>query len=119
VPVGDKSKVILRVQAEGGSLALLAARTIEGEWCFKLRRNEVALFDLLPEEELGTNSVSDSAPVFSWPEALNLLNRYASWHRFHPVTIHPEFEDCILDAIRDRGGEGDAQLWLRLLRQQE
>jgi hypothetical protein len=45
--IDDKTKIILHIGVEGGSIMLLGTNKNEVGWQFTLLRNEVALFELL------------------------------------------------------------------------
>ncbi|MGZ8237872.1 MAG: hypothetical protein ACXWTY_08365 [Methylobacter sp.] len=74
--IDDKTKIILHIGVEGGSIMLLGTNKNEVGWQFTLLRNEVALFELLAEEEQEGSPISDSFPVPTWSDALELLSRY-------------------------------------------
>jgi hypothetical protein len=97
-----KPAVILEVLAEGGSLTLLGDQTDTG-WCFRLVRNECALFDLLSEEDReGLVFYDESDWVDGWESALELLNAWPWWHRLHPKHVHPEFRQRIWATVQRR-----------------
>jgi hypothetical protein len=68
------------------------------------------------EEEQEGSPISDSFPVPTWSDALELLCRYNFQHHLYPVAIHPEFEERILAEIRNRGGEEEVNRWKEALR---
>lgn len=90
----NESELILRVAAEGGGLRLYRTQTPKG--CIFTRKvldQSMLMLD-------GTVLEHEEA-VETWEEALGLLGRYR-WHRFVPVTVHPEFQARILDEVRRR-----------------
>lgn len=104
----NKSEVILKLGAEGGSITLFGIKNAEDEWEFTFETNQVVLFDLLLEEgRIGMGSpISRFPPVIAWSEALEFLNsRYEYWYKLWPITVHPEFKDRILVEARNRAGE--------------
>lgn len=104
----NKSEVILELGAEGGSITLFGIKNAEGEWEFVFETNEVALFDLLSEEDcIGMGSPISRFPLMSaWSEALEFLNsRYKNWYKLRPITVHPEFKDHIFVEARNRASE--------------
>jgi hypothetical protein len=69
--------VILKVLAEGGSIALCRTASKEG-WFFSLESDESALLKSTDED-----GVKISQVVGSWDEALRLLDQYR-WTIFWP-----------------------------------
>lgn len=91
-----KSNVlIVEVGAEGGSIKLYGLKT-EGGWKFSRH-----VIDQTPAV-IGEATIQHrTAVVESWMEALELLQRYP-WHRLQPMSVHPEFHQTVLDAVRTR-----------------
>jgi len=91
-----KSNVlIVEVGAEGGSIKLYGLK-IEKGWKFSRH-----VIDQTPAM-IGDATIGHrTAVVESWTEALELLQRYP-WHRLQPMTVHPEFHQAVLDAVRAR-----------------
>lgn len=84
-------EMVLKVVAEGGSLKLLRARRSDGTEVFTTVLNEVALYDMLSDDELegmGGPIKTDMATTFDG--ALELLDRY-QWAWLHPWFVHPDF----------------------------
>ena len=100
----EQSEVIVEIGAEGGSLALYGIRTKLG-WIFS---REVVDQSLLFIDE-GPTIQNNSKIVSSWPEALELLDRYP-WPQLYPIEVHPEFRMMVLDAVIERNkAKGDAK----------
>jgi NAD-dependent deacetylase len=106
-------ETVVEVGCEGGSITLLRKRGAGEAWKFRLGINEVALYDMLSEEDLAGlgPAVKESGYVHSFPEALGLLDQY-QWFKLVPLEVHPEYLDAVLLAVRDRGGPERAASWL-------
>lgn len=106
VPEGTEMKgtaeVIVKVGAEGGSLTLYGARTVDG-WRFALE-----VIDQAPELVEEDWIVHSSSAVDSLEDALALFDEYP-WSRLHPLKIHPDFRVAILMAVEER----DARMPIR------
>ena len=90
-----KSKVIVKVGVELGSIALHGMQAEQG-WKFWREVNDQAP-DLLDEEPIH----SKSATVDTWAAALELLDKYP-WATFYPVFVDPDFKGEIWDAVEKR-----------------
>jgi len=90
-----KSKVIVKVGVELGSIALHGMQA-ERDWKFWREVNDQTP-DLLDEEPIHTKS----ATVDTWAAALELLDKYP-WATFYPVFVDPDFKQEILDAVKER-----------------
>ena len=112
------SEVILEVGAEGGTLTLVRERIGGAEWQFRMGRDEEAIYDLLLEEDRGKigNYFARTECVKSFPEALNLLDKYP-WFRLQRLYVHPEFLDAILLEVGIRGGVQQEARWREQLKQ--
>ncbi len=107
----EPHEVILKVGAEGGSLTIFGKRNAIGDWSFFSEKNEVALADLLAEEDRDESPALEySDDVSSFDEALKLLERYP-WFRFNPRKVHPDFLDRVLLEVKKRGGESEFERW--------
>jgi hypothetical protein len=103
----NKSELVIELGAEGGSIRIYGVRTKWG-WLFS-RRVDDWTSELIGEDWITTNS----GVVDSWEAVLGLLDQYP-WHRFAPTSIHPEFEEQILNAVQQRlQGNQDAELMLQ------
>jgi hypothetical protein len=105
-------ETILELGAEGGSLTLFGNRDAAGQWRFWTQTDETTMIDLLDEEDLsGLGSLDNtSAPVYSLPEALALLDKYP-WYRLTPLQVHPEFRLVILGEVQKRGTPEEVASW--------
>lgn len=92
-----KSKVILKVGAEGGTITLQGYRSARG-WRFSRELIDQTL--LLIDETTIENS---SEVVHTWQEALQLLDQHP-WYRLLPLRVHPEFAAAIFEAVVLRSG---------------
>ena len=90
-----KSKVIVKVGVELGSIALLGMQA-ERDWKFWREVNDQTP-DLLDEEPIHTKS----ATVDTWTAGLELLDKYP-WATFYPVFVDPDFKWEIWDAVQKR-----------------
>jgi len=100
----EQSEVIVEIGGEGGSLAIYGIRTKLG-WIFS---REVVDQSLLFIDE-GPTIQHSSKIVSSWPEALELLDRYP-WPQLCPIKVHPEFRKMVLDAVLERNkAKGNAK----------
>lgn len=107
----EPHEVIIEVGAEGGSLTIFGKRNAIGDWSFFSEKNEIALADLLTEEDRGGSTAFErSDDVNSFDEALKLLEPY-SWFHFNPRKIHPDFLDRVLLEVKKRGGESEFKRW--------
>ena len=105
-------EIVLEIGAEGGSVTLLRERNGTEEWRFRMKTNEAALYDLLPEEyrdEIGSYQ-TQSGYVNSFPEAMLLLDKYP-WCNLYPLRVHPGFLDAVLLEVRKRGGASEETRW--------
>lgn len=93
--VRNEGEVIIKLGAEGGSLALYGFRTELG-WSFSRE-----LVDWTPELIDEEWIQHKSAVVDSWKAALKLLDQY-SWCRLSLIRIHPEFRQKIWVAVQER-----------------
>jgi hypothetical protein len=95
----NKSEVILEVGGEGGGITLYGLRDPVG-W-----RYSTSVLDqthsMLPDEFDEPGIRKNSKVVSSWEAALRLIDRYP-WHRFYPLTVHPEFCERIWAAVQNR-----------------
>lgn len=105
-PPDAKIEVILELGSELGTVELIGARTRLG-WLFRTLSIDQSA-GLLGEAEgegpplLGkTDSRQESNWVGSWAAALHLLDRYR-WDRLHPVAVHPDFQQRVWLAVRER-----------------
>lgn len=94
-------EVILKVGAEGGSIALYGTRT-DRTWVFSLDVDDQTP-TLMDESPIHCSQTIDA----SFQHALKLLGRYP-WHKLYPLNVHPEFRSVVLDEVRKRfGSEGE------------
>jgi hypothetical protein len=97
-----KNEIVLEVGVEGGSIKLLGTRLSQG-WRFRVSTvDQTAMF--LSEEDRGNlplESRRASDWVDSWEAALDLLDQYP-WHSFHPMVVHPEFQQKVWEAVQRR-----------------
>lgn len=85
---------ILKIGAEGGSITLTGTRDENGNELFTLEINEVALLDLLSEEDLEGIPETKPKTASTWQGAIELLDNYA-WRKLLPLTIHPDYGELI------------------------
>lgn len=109
-------ETILELGAEGGSIAIYGLRGSDGLRKYVLEKNEVALRDMLPDEDFDGEAVVRSAPVTSWAEAVSLLNQNPQWHSLSPIDVHPYFESRIFALVAERGGASTVERWRRFSR---
>jgi len=96
-----ESEVILKVGAEGGGINLYGRRGERG-WSFS--RNVIDQTPTLLDESAIEHT---SKLVDTWPDALALIDKYP-WHKLHPLTVHPEFRQKVLEAVIARfSSKGD------------
>src|SRR5262249_26030188 len=104
----NKSEVILEVGAEGGAITLYGVRAPDG-WRFSTSMLDQTP-SLLPDAFHEQGSRKDYEGVNPWEAALRLIDRYP-WHRLHPLTVHPEFGERVLDCrtkpVRQRSKTGE------------
>lgn len=103
-------EVVLQVGTEGGSITLY--RDLSGEAPrFLLATNEVAMWDLLSDEDGPAPPPAPPRAVGSTlAEALEALDRYR-WFRLFPMTVHPELAAEIEAGVLARGGERALARW--------
>lgn len=100
--VPSTPEIVVEVVAEGGSLKLHRVRRSDGTEVFTTVLNEVALYDMLSDDELegmGGPIKTDMATTFDG--AMELLDRH-EWAFVRPWVVHPEFSDRIWNAILQR-----------------
>jgi hypothetical protein len=91
----NKSEVIVKIGAEGGSITLHGIRT---KRCWVFSREVIDQTpELIDEEWIQHNSTV----VDNWEAALNLLDQYP-WFRLYPICIHPEFRRKLWLAVQER-----------------
>ncbi len=94
-----KNIVILEVGTEGGSITLLGKRQGD-DWLFTIDMLDSShLF--LDEDDGAGESINHQYIANSLEAALTLMDRWP-WHRFHPITIHPEFSERVFAEARSR-----------------
>ena len=88
----NQNEVVVEVGSEGGSVTLRGTRTPTG-WLFSRHviDQSAAMLDEVADEQA-------SSSVKSWSAALKLLSEYP-WVDLHPIEVHPEFRQRILDAV--------------------
>jgi hypothetical protein len=95
--------VVLEVGSEGGTITLLREKA-DGIWHFWVDTDETGTYEALSEEDQeGVSPRSQSRLIPSFNEALDLLDRYP-WIRMSPVSIHQEYREVVLMAVRTRIG---------------
>lgn len=104
------TETILKLMAEGGSITILGNRDGDSFCQFLIKKNEVCLYDLVPDE-LDGNPVTASGQLSSWDDAVRLLDQNSNWLRLCPVTIHPDFIMQILALVEERGGASAVARW--------
>jgi hypothetical protein len=68
---------MLKVGAEGGSLAIIRERNTQGIWEYWALRDETTINDLLPEEKFEEGKLLErSSHVHTFEHALPLLDQY-------------------------------------------
>ena len=91
----NKSEVIVKLGAEGGSVVLYGFRTGRG-WTFMREVSDLTP-ELIDEHHIHTKL----AVVDSWEAALELLDQYP-WPKLFPISIHPDFRQKIWIAVQKR-----------------
>jgi hypothetical protein len=105
-PSGSKSEVILKVGAEGGSVALIGIRGTHG-WLFRTTSVDQTAMLLSEEDRKGPplhgqqEIHHESDWVDSWETALARLDEYP-WHKLYPLLVHPEFQQPIWALVQSR-----------------
>jgi hypothetical protein len=95
------SDVVLEVAGEGGSILLLR-KSKDNVQHFWVETDETALYEMLSEtDQEGIPSGFISHPVSSFESALRQLDSYP-WSRLSPVSVHPEYREAVLVAVRTR-----------------
>ena len=99
----NTSEIILEVGAEGATQTLYGRVTTAG-WLFFQR-----VIDETPElpEKLWIDSISEV--VNTWPEALELLDRYP-WQHLNPLQVHPGFREAVHEAACARLDPADERM---------
>ena len=83
--------VIVRVGAEGGDLTLYGRKSVDRTWSYRLEIEDQT-HTFITDQGSGEATTSRGSPwVRSWPEALELLDRYP-WVSLRPILIHAEFK---------------------------
>ncbi len=113
-------QVILKIGAEGGSIAILGQRSGLGNWKFFMETDETAMADLLSGEDRSSLGHRDfnrqSGIVDNFDDALKMIDRYP-WHKLCPLKVHSDFQDRVLAEVERRGGS--VERWKRLLSQEQ
>ncbi len=103
----EKSEVILKACAAGGSVTLYGVRTNHG-WLFSRQ-----VIDQTPELIDEPWVQHKSEVVDTWQAALELMDRYR-WHKLYPREIHSEFKELVWAALVSRYElESDEELILK------
>ena len=84
--------IILKAGVEGGAITLYGQYNGKG-WMF---RKDIADQTPMPIDERAKYSSSEQ--VYSWEEALKILDSHA-WHLFYPLEVHPVFRGAVLAAV--------------------
>lgn len=108
-------EIILKIGAEGGSITLYGFRSDHGFQLFSIDTYDCSDDEAEHEASSDINQISDQNSASSWPDALNLIRRYPSWYRLHPMVLHPDFESRILDEVRNCGGDAALKRWQEAL----
>ena len=109
-------EIILEVGAEGGSLAVIRERNIQGMWEYRAQLDETTMSDVLPDEKFDKGDLFErSGPTSTFEDALSQLDRYP-WFKLYPMQVHPDFARLVLREVRRRGGDEAAREWTRNLR---
>lgn len=88
-------QIIVAIGAEGGALTLLGHRR---NACWVFRHAVVDQTPTLIDERAIRHS---SETVATWPEALDLLDRYR-WGLLSPIKVRPTFADKVMKAVSQR-----------------
>jgi hypothetical protein len=108
-------EIVLRVGAEGGSLTVYRVPFDEGRWLWHVVTNEVALYDLLgDDDDLDPSGALQRTSAESFEDAIERLDRYP-WVRLYPLQVHKDYREAVLRAVLDRGGEREERRWRSLL----
>jgi hypothetical protein len=109
-----QTEIIVKVAAEGGSLAIEGQPCGDTGWRFRMVRNEAALHDFcvdFQEAEDIAGFVEKTDYSDSLSETLTLFDRYPGWINLYPVDVHSAFLDEVLGEVRSRGGTGAEARW--------
>ena len=103
-------QLIVKIGAEGGSVALYGRETDDG-WVF--RRHVADQTPMFIDEE---SVEHDSETVDTWVKAVRLLERYP-WANLFPTYVHPGFGNKVWlevckRALKRRPREGELDRWL-------
>jgi hypothetical protein len=98
----ERWEVILEAGIEGGSITLYGMHNGKG-WIFS-----EDICDQTPALIDEPGIYSRSKPVYSWEDALHLLDQYP-WYRFCPLTVHPLFRGAVLVAVLNRSKPGELE----------
>ncbi|MBK4733392.1 hypothetical protein [Noviherbaspirillum pedocola] len=91
----ERWEVILEAGVEGGSIRLYGMHNEKG-WIFS-----EDVVDQTPELIDKPGVHYRSKPVYTWEDALSLLDEYC-WHCFFPLTVHPFFRGAVLAGVLNR-----------------
>ncbi len=89
--------VVLKVSGEGGAIRPIAQELTTG-WRYRSSMLDQSLLWL---DEGDSEIRRQSEWVYEWSDALTSLDRYP-WAALHPIEVHRDFADRIMDAVRDR-----------------
>ena len=110
--------IVLRVAAEGGSLALLAEHMNDGSIRYQRALIEQA-GTFLSEDQVYPEIRNVSEWVTTWSAALQLLDRYP-WPNLGVTEVHRQYAAQVLAAVTERfAKEGNRRNRARLLRCRE
>lgn len=110
-------EIILKIGAEGGSITLYGFLSDHGFQLFSIDTYDCSDDEAEHEASSDINQISDQNSASSWPDAFNLIKRYPSWYRLHPMVLHPDFESRILDEVRNCGGDAALKRWQEALQE--
>lgn len=99
-------ETIVRIGAEGGSIALYGYKDSKGDWRYACDVNDQTLTFLTEEADAEAAIQHTSAWVNIWQEAMALLDVYP-WARLVGLTVHPEFRDRVWVEVNQRLQEAD------------
>jgi hypothetical protein len=110
-------ETVLKIGAEGGTLAVVRRGNQDGAWDYWCLRDETIMLELLPEGELGSRDelYENSARLSSFEDALIRLDKYP-WFSLYPMKVSAEFAEEVLEEVEKRGGKEAAAEWAKRLR---
>ena len=108
-------KIVFKVGAEGGSLAILRYCDQNGAPRYIVQKDGSTLLDMLNDDDReGLSSTVTTGGISEFDQALAISNP-SQWVRLVPVFVHPSYLERVLQEVERHGGPAQRSRWANLL----